>query len=107
MDTLKPTKGPLAKLSDDEFDEFIVKLGFLVFRMIPVSAFARHDHPTSTIASYLDLSGRRTTPQEIAKELLKDICWMKMDTKALSEKWFEESAGELAYKVSLDLERDL
>lgn len=104
MDTLKPAKGPLSKLSDDEFDEFIVKLGFLVFRMIPVAAFARHRHPTSTVVDYLDVKAPRATPQEIAKELLKDICGRNLNTEELSEKWFEETAGKLALGVSLDLE---
>ena len=88
MDTLKPAKGPLSKLSEEEFSEFIIRLGFLVFDMTPMAAFARHKHPISTIADYLDVYSPGADPHELAKEFLKDICARRLNTEELAKKWF-------------------
>jgi hypothetical protein len=90
---MKPTKGPLSELTDDEFKEFIVCLGILVFKSPIAATFARHTHPFSTAQDYLHPDPSDTKPAYLAMAFWVDLCKRKLKTEDLSEKWFGGKEG--------------
>lgn len=104
---MKPTKGPLSELTDDEFDEFIVRLGFLCFRTPAGSAFARHRSPLSTVADYLDIYPDDPKVGRLAATFWKDFCARKLSTDEICLKWYGLNAQDLAGEVSKGLAKKL
>lgn len=85
---MKPTKGPLAELSDTEFQEFLDQLGILIFRSPIASTVAHHTHPFSTLRDYVSPSADHPKPVALAMLFLKDLCTpRKFKTEDLCEKW--------------------
>ena len=101
----QPEAGPLAELTREEFFEFISYLGWLTFRSIPASVFARHQHPYNTIADYLDLSSSDRPPLALAKEYVKDLASRKLNTEELCLKWFGETPLAIQGQVCEYIER--
>jgi hypothetical protein len=105
----RPAHGRLSELSEDEFDTFIILLGKLVYRTIPVGAFARHAFPLDTVRDYYHVRDTDSKVQHAAKEFWKDLASRKLGTAELSEKWFAGKAsaaavpgGEVAKRLDQD-----
>jgi len=94
MSDPRPTSGPLAELSLEEFSDFIWNLGWITFRSIHGAAFARHQHPRYTIKDYLDIMPNDPRPEALAKEYLKDLSG-NMKTEELARKWFLKDSKAL------------
>lgn len=94
---LKPDRGPLASLSEEDFSYFIAHLGWLAFNSVGASAFARHRWPLDTSRDYLDIKD----PDPIvtlAKRYWREL--VTFDTKTMAERWFESTPGELFSLIS-------
>jgi hypothetical protein len=98
----RPQSGPLAELTEEEFQQFVWNLGLLSFNAIYASAFARHKGPLNTIKDYLDVMPGDPRPMALAKEYLKDLT-KKMPTETFSLKWLNKSSRWVAYDASMYL----
>jgi hypothetical protein len=102
----RPSSGPLALLTEEEFSEFIWCLGAMTFNSIPAAALARHKRSLNTVKDYLDIMPGDSRPSALAKEYFKDLAGSKA-TEELAKKWFGKSASELAGEVSRSLAKGL
>lgn len=103
----QPNKGPLSELSEDDFDFFIKKLGWLVFNTIGAAALARHRSPLNTVQDYLDHSPEDDLPMKLAKEYWRDLASKKLQTHELCKKWFLSNRSELGAIVAKGLADNL
>ncbi len=83
----------IAALSPEEFKEFLLQLGSLVFNTVPAAAFARHKCPLDTVRDYLDVPKNPSTA--LAVEFYKDLLGRHATTEKLSETWFGQTTREL------------
>lgn len=86
--SVKPSRGPLSALSDDEFSAFIFMVGTIFFNSVGAAAFARHKRPLNTIRDYLDpAEGKDERHEVLAREFVRDLARERLDTAAMALKW--------------------
>jgi hypothetical protein len=102
---VRPQKGPLAALTEEEFKTFGEAVGWLFVNSVKAAAFARHRWPLKTLQDYLDVYPDDTAPQRLAKEFAKDLATQKMPTDVLALKWFQQTEVESQAEVSEMLAR--
>lgn len=103
---MKPTKGPLSNLTDQEFYDFTFHVGLLVFQSPKASAFARHANPLETVRDYFDINST-SRAQKLAGEYWKDLASRNLNTEALCLKWYGRSSKDIHSEASGLLEEDL
>lgn len=94
---------PLEGFTQEEYQQFLMKVGILAFNMPVASIKAGHVNPLSTVRDYLDVPKSGDKILIAASQYLKDL--LKMRTAELAQKWRNdafESDEDWFYAVEND-----
>jgi hypothetical protein len=102
---MKPIQGPLAKLAEKDFVEFIFLIGSMAYRAPAAAAFARHTSPLNTVRDYLDSQPGDSHVRKLATEFWRDLAGKgALTTDEFCRKWYGKSGRETQGDVSAEFE---